>query len=315
MKPFGYYFKKFSPFLGIFLFLIILSRTNVGEIFRNFRNIKLLYLVISLGLIIPMLINKSLCWNYIKRKQGIKYSLKDSFLMYCSGLYIGILTPGRIGEISKAFYLKKDGHSMGKSLVGIVIDRLTDLTFLLFFITVGSLFLVTTLKKEVLFLVSGIAILTIVFWISFKIGLLKWFIKKLFDKLIPSKYQESWKINFQDFVNNIKILKTKHWLIIFLITVFSWLFYYLQIYFLAKGLGINISILYLSISATIAGLITLIPISISGIGTRDAALIALFAPFAISVEKTIAFSTLILLLSLFAALIGLICWLIKPIRF
>jgi len=28
---------------------------------------------------IPTLFNKALCWNYIKRRQGIKYSLKDSF--------------------------------------------------------------------------------------------------------------------------------------------------------------------------------------------------------------------------------------------
>ena len=60
----------------------------------------------------------------------IKYSLKDSFLMYCSGLYLGVVTPGRMGEIAKALYLKKDGYSMGKSLVGAVLDRLADFIFL-----------------------------------------------------------------------------------------------------------------------------------------------------------------------------------------
>ena len=85
-------------------------------------------------------------------------------------------------------------------------------------------------------------------------------------------------------------------------------------YILAKGVGLNIPFLYFAISVTIAGFITLIPISVSGIGTRDAALILLFTPFLIPKEQIIVFSALILLMSLFTAFVGLICWLIKPIR-
>jgi len=308
------YLKKYSFLIGIILFIIILSRTNLGDIFNNIKNIKLEYLLLAMFLSLPMLFNKTLCWNYIKRKQGIKYNIKDSFLMYCSGLYIGILTPGRAGEIAKALYLKKDGYSMGKSLVSTVMDRLSDFAFLLLFLFIGSLFLLTILQEQILILILGIILAIIVFLVTLKIGLIKWFINKLFNKLIPKKYQKSWKLNFQDFINDLKNYKLKHYLIIFSITTFSWIFYYIQMYVLATGLGINIPILYLAISVTVAGLITLIPISISGIGTRDASLLALLAPFAIATEQIIVFSALILLMSLFTALIGLICWLIKPIR-
>ncbi len=312
---FGTLFKKYSYIIGLIIFIVLLSKTNLGEIFQNIKNIKLSYLLFAFLLTIPMLINKATCWNYIKRKQDIKYSIKDSFLMYCSGLYLGLITPGRLGEISKATYLKKDGYSTGKSLVGVVLDRLSDFVFLVSFVLVGSLFFFSEFKKESLIVILGIIILLIILWVSIKIGIFKWFFKKIFNKLIPKKYQDSWKINFQDFVGDIKNLKTKHWLIIFLITTFSWTFYYLQTFIIAKGLGIDVPILYFAISVTIAGLITLIPVSISGIGTRDAALLALFVPFSVSTEKIIAFSALILLLSLFTALIGLICWLIKPIKF
>jgi len=86
-------------------------------------------------------------------------------------------------------------------------------------------------------------------------------------------------------------------------------------YILALGINIHIPFSYLVFAVTMAGFISLIPISISGIGTRDAALILLFAPFAILKEQAIVFSTLILLMFLFAAVIGLICWFIKPIKF
>jgi hypothetical protein len=314
MQKLSIFLKKYSFLFGLILFVTILSRTNVGEIFQNIKNINPLYLVLALLISLPMLINKTLCWHYIIKQQGIKYNLKDSFLMYCSGLYIGILTPGRLGEITKALYLKKDGHSMGKSLVGAILDRLSDFAFLLVFIFAGSLFFLTIFQKQVLILILGIVISVFLLVIFLETGLIKWGLNKIFHIFVPEKYQKSWKINFQDFINDLKIYKLKHYLVIFLITAFSWVFYYLQMYVLAKGVGINVPFLYLAISVTIAGLITLIPISISGIGTRDAALIILLVPLSISIEKIIAFSTLILFLVIWAAFIGLICWLIKPIK-
>lgn len=315
MKKIIKFLRKYLFLFGLILFALILSRSNLGEIFQNIKSINLFYLILAALLTFPIIFNKSLCWNYLKRQQGIKYSIKDSTLMYWSGLFIGILTPGRLGEIAKAFYLKKDGHSMGKSLVGVILDRLSDFAFLLVFIFIGSLFLLSIFQKQILILIFGLIILILLFILFLKIGLIKWALNKLFQIFVPEKYQKSWKINFQDFINDFKIYKLKHYLIIFLITTFSWLFYYVQMYILAKGLDIHIPLLYLAISVTVAGLITLIPVSIYGIGTRDAALILLFAPFLIAKEQIIVFSALILLMSVFAALIGLICWLIKPLKF
>lgn len=314
MKKLLTYIKKYSFVLGIIIFLIILSRTNLGEILKNIEKIKPVYLLSGALLTIPTIFTKALCWNYIKRQQGIKYNLKDSFLMYCSGLYIGLVTPGRLGEITKAFYLKNDGYSMGKSLVSIVLDRLSDIIFLLLFIFLGLILFFATLQKTILIPIVCIVIVVILFIIFLRVGLIKWILNKIFYFFVPVKYQKSWKINSQDFINDFKIYNLKNYIIISLITVFSWIFYYLQMYVLAKGVGINIPFLYLAITVTVAGLITLIPVSISGIGTRDIALIMLLSPFLLAKEQIIAFSALILLMVIWGALIGLICWLIKPIK-
>ena len=306
--------KKYSFLIGIILFAIILSKANLGEIFQSINNIKPAYLIFAILLLLPALIVKTLCWMYIIKQQGINYSLKNAFLMYCSGLYIGILTPGKMGEITKALYLKKDGHSMGKSLIGVVLDRASDFAFLLTFTFFGALFFITTFQKQITIFVLGTILAVILFFIFLKKGLIKWFLNKLFQILAPPKYQKSWEVNFQDFINDLKIYKLKHYLIIFLISIFPWMIYYFQAYIFAKGMNINVPFLYLAISVTIAGFITLIPISISGIGSRDAALILLLTPYAVSKEQTIVFSALILLIALFTAFIGLICWLIKPLK-
>jgi len=308
-------FRKYSFFFGIILFIIIVSQLNLNKLIENIRNIKILYLVYAILLLFPTLVFKSLCWNYIKRRQGMKYSLKESFLMYCSGIFIGLLTPGRIGEFAKIFYLKKDGHSLGKSSVSIFLDRISDLVFLLAFIFLGSLFLLTIFQKQITIIIGVILISVLLFIVFLKTGLIRWFINKMFHIFIPEKYQKSWKINFQDFLNDLKIYKFRNYFIILVITCISWLFYYLGGYALAKGVGLEIPFLYFAVSITIAGLLTLIPISFYGIGTRDTALIILFLPLSISPEQTIIFSNLILITTLATALIGLICWLIKPLKF
>lgn len=296
------------------MFLIILSRINIGKLFQNIEKINPLYLILAFLTTIPTIVNKAICWNYIKRQQGIKYSLKDSLLMYYSGIYLGFITPGKLGELAKAVYLKKDGHSLGKSLVSVVLDRASDIIFLLAFIFVGSLFYLSMFQKQVLILISGLIISVVLLLVFIKIGLVKWALIKAFNILVPEKYKKSWQINSQDFINNLKIYKLKHYSVIFAITIFSWLFYYLQMDLLAHGLGMKIPFVYLAVSVTAAGLITLIPVSLFGIGTRDATLILLFSPFLIPKEQIIVFSALILLLTTAVSLMGLIAWLIKPIK-
>lgn len=315
MKSILQIFKKYSFVLGLILFFTILSRSNLRLIAMNIKNVNVLYVIAALLLTFPMFTVKALCWNYIKRKQGIKYSLKNSILMYWSGMSIGFVTPGRIGELAKVFYLKNDGYSTGKSFVSMFLDRLSDLVFLVIFILLGLCIFYLKLIKNLypIIIIATIGILIV--FVLIKRGLITTLFNKMFQFMIPKKYVNSWKINFQEFMKDVKSYSLKNYLIILLITLFSYAFYYLQIYVLSRGCGLNIPFLYLSFSMTIAGLISLLPISISGIGTRDATLILLFSTFLISREQIVTFSSLVLLASLFSTVIGLFAWLIKPLRF
>lgn len=294
------------------MFIIILVKTDIGAILQNIRNVKFSYLVFAAILGFPTLLIRSYGWNYLKRKQNIQYAIKDSFLMYGAGLYVGSLTPGKIGEASKVLYLKKDGYSLGKSLVSLLLERFFDFVFLLIFIFFGSLFLLNFFYRQIIVFLIVILFSILLFFIFLKNRGIKSLFKKLFY-IAAGKHQNSWKFNFQEFLNDIKTFKLKNYLIIFLITVFFWLFYFIQMYLLAQSANIaNIPFLQLSVILSIVGFITLIPISILGIGTRDAALIFFLTPYAIHKEQIIAFSSLVLLIYLSYVLIGLICWLIKP---
>jgi len=63
--------------------------------------------------------------------QAVHYSLKNTFLVYWSGVYAGIITPGKLGEFIKVIYLKADkGISISKGFSSVLMDRLFDMYLL-----------------------------------------------------------------------------------------------------------------------------------------------------------------------------------------
>lgn len=308
------FFKKYSFFIGLFIFVIILTRIDFRELVKNIGSVKINYFICSLLLLFPTIFIRAWRWNRLKRRQGIVYRLKDSFLIYSCGIYIGLITPGKIGEIIRALYLKKDGHSLGRSLVSIIIDRLSDIAVLFVLLMVGILFFTKTLYKNYVFIILICLIFLAVLIIILRNPSFGSKFANLLQKLIPQKYKKSWNINSQDFLNDIKKYHLKDFIFTFLITAVYWFLYFFQIYVLAKGLNIDMPFLFFSFIIVITGIITLLPISVSGIGTRDAAMILLMSPLLISPEKIITLSFLIFLVSVFAALIGFVCWILKPLK-
>jgi len=266
-------------------------------------------------LLLPFILAKAWRWNFLMKRQNIHYSLKDSFLIYSVGTSLGMLTPGRLGDLIKVIYLKNDRYSLGRSLTNVVLDRLFDIFFIFIFGYVGMLFFLQVFLKQILISSIVISASLLILYFLIRLKLHRALMVKIFYLFVPPKYQKSWKLNFQDFILGIKAYTKKDYAYAFLMTVFSWLIYYLISYSLALSLGLTtIPILYFVVSVTISALIAIIPISVFGLGTREATLIFLFSFFGISKELSIAFSLLTFSLILFTGLIGTISWLIKPLK-
>ena len=100
--------KKYTRFIGLLVLFLILYLIDLKKLFINLSGINSSYLFLSIILNIPHLYFKSLRWNLLLRQQAIFYSKTESFLIYMSSLYIGFLTPGRLGEFVKVLYLRND---------------------------------------------------------------------------------------------------------------------------------------------------------------------------------------------------------------
>lgn len=302
-------YKKYIKFIGITIFiLVIYYKIDLRNLFLVIANINLSYLCLAILLIIFSSLFSVYKWQYILKKMDINYPFKKIYKIYFSSYLLGVLTPGKIGEIAKIFYLKKDGHKYNKPLLSMVIDRLFDAYFIIIFSSLGIIILHKQFQN--IFIAISIILLFLISLLMFL--LLKTDIDKylfnLIAKIIPSKSKKV--VGFLDSLieskNQFNFLDIA---IISIITILYWSINLLGIVFIAKATGFyTISIFYLLVVINFTDLIILLPISIAGIGTRDIAYLYFMTPYKINPEKIISFSILSLVAMLTKSIIGLICW-------
>jgi uncharacterized protein (TIRG00374 family) len=301
--------------IGLILFVFILSKLNLIKTMSLLSNINPFYLAPALLFFIPLLVIKAMRWQLLMKAQDIEYSLTDSTIMYAAAMYISDLTPGKIGDFIKVFYLKEDLHPFGKSFATVLLDRLFDLVSLFLLGYAGMLLFITLFERAIIILSCIFAgmVLLIIFFI-YKKDFSKGFLEYISSHFIPERYRENAKTGFLDLYNGIKTLNTNQLTLATSITFFGWVIYFVMMYLLALSIDIAIPFLYLATCVSISAVITLIPISILGIGTRDATLIILFSYLGLSKESAIAFSMMILFMYFVNGFIGLIAWLKKPVN-
>lgn len=301
------YFTKFYVLIGIFLFAYIVRNLDFKYYGQLLSSINFYAVGAANLLLLPVLFLKSYRWKKIMDIQNIRYSIKNAFLMYGASSLLGYVTPGRLGEVIKTNYLTKDYHPMGYALLNSFLDRIFDIAFLLLFICVSIIFVPI---RQILSFQSG-ALGSRIFVLT---SLIVVFVSIVFLATITKRFSRLKNV-LREMLFSFKSFRPKDFLLIFIITTFSWLVYFLVIYFLAFASGISgkTSFFYLSFAAVLAGVVIILPISIFGVGTREAVLLLLLLPRGIPKMDVIVFSSLILFNYLFASLISLYCWFKKPI--
>jgi len=284
------YIKWFQLF-GIILFIIILTRLDFGRIGLQLIHYKWGWLIvygISMNL---MLLFKVLRWRTALSRQGINYSIIKIFAINAITSFWGIITPGRLGELGKVMFLQKDNYSFSKSLVSIVIDRLYDIAILLLLGIFSVVYFISILNPDfgIFVTIFSLIVGTLILIYFFKRGLWE-LLKKAVRYLLPeekyNKVSEEWNIFKSDFgtVFSSTIVP------MFFYSLLAYLCYYVQIYVVALGFGVNISFFYLGLCSSLGALISLIPISIGGLGTREAVFLFLLSKVSVSSETAVLIS-------------------------
>lgn len=310
---------KYLNVIGIILLFYIISQIGVTNILEAFHNIDLFYLFISILLIFPIILMKGLKLLIVTKTHSVDFSLKDSCVIYLIGQYLGFITPARMGEVIKVFYFKLKTNNLGKSLSVVIVDRFLDLLAVLLFSLFGAFYLTSFFTNE---LFSQLLILLMILTASVLLFLKKKFLSKLLKPiylfLIPARFKQYVLNRFNEFHGELIVFSKNYSKVFFLIlfSLISWFVAIVQGYFLVLALHMQIDFLYFISISPLVVLVTLLPITISGIGTREVSFLFFFSLIGIAPEKTLAFSILAMIITYWSyALIGAILWFKEPLEF
>jgi len=302
-------------FAGLVLLAYILSRIDWIQFGQVIKNAEIGWIIGALFLNIPALWLKSTRWKTLLSSQGKKISNKEAFLYYLSATFLGVITPGRLGEFAKAIYLKQYGiTTISYGFSSVLADRLWDL-FLLVLLGLLGLIILHPFPRGAFLGWVGLFLLILIIFFLFFLKRTEKISSYFYRKFLFSRISGIAKESAGQFKQGLKLIWGKKiWQSVFL-TSSAYALFFLQCYFIAKGLLLPLSYFKIIPVMAMVNLFSFLPVSISGLGTRDAALLFLLGQQGISYEPIMAFSMGILFVFYAGGgLIGMIAWFLRPIE-
>jgi uncharacterized protein (TIRG00374 family) len=307
--------SRLSRLIGLILFIVLLVRLDIRTLFVSLRNVNAYLLLAAILLNVPMLLIKVVRWLITLIAQGINWSVSDATLAYTASMYLGLVTPARAGELVKALYISQDCNvTIGRALSSVLADRLFDLYALLM---VGGIALLSLGVWRDDTSVLGLALLPLLLTLP----LVMFLHEGVFDRIQalgphlgrPGQWlfaPQGWLLELRNGLRQLSLL----WLLAAVgLTTLAYVIFFGQCYLLALALGLKISFVQVSFAVALGSLVTLLPISISGLGTREAAIVAYLGTAGVSAEMALGFSLLVFVTFYIAGgLMGAVAWWIKP---
>jgi uncharacterized membrane protein YbhN (UPF0104 family) len=281
---------NFFRVIGILLFIYFLRKVDFQKFSENIHKIDLKYFYLAIVIALVSVIFRSYRTYILIKKVNEtdkKITFFETYLIYYSGIFFGALTPSRVGEIFKMRFLKAIGKD--EALYVIVADRIFDAVFIL---CAGIFsFFYFSLYYYIKLVLPAIVLGIITFFI----------LKKFFINYFKEKFSRFFKEKYYKFSFSL-ILK------VFFITFLSFFVYYVWYYILLKCVGINVPFFYALNVVNLNMSVNVLPITIMGLGTREAINLYFFSKLGYNVNDIMLFSFVIMFFYVFNIITGFLFW-------
>lgn len=298
--------------LGPVALVVLLVRLpNRGEVLHIFANVRPAPFALAVLLNVVPLWLKVVRWQVILRTRGIHYATKPALLGFSASLYLGMLTPGRVGDVLRIHYLRHDtGARYAEGLAFLVIDRLADLWIIAGFTSYAVL-------RWQSFLPPDLAHLGWLMIAGSLLAPIPLFIPGLGEKLLGRVYQrlarEREADGLQVFLETLRRSALRSAVPVVALTLLAYFVNFAQGSLLAAALDLDLGILDAACLQSVQGLLGLLPISVSGLGVREALFAAIFPKLGFTAAGGASYG-IALFVGMYVAqvVLGAVAWQIRP---
>lgn len=251
--------------LTIIILCVLFSRVDVTSAIETIEQANWWYLLAALLITFFFPILCAIRWNIIVYQLGIHLGVWKSFILIMAAWPLGTITPAKSGDLIKVLFLKNI-LSYSRTTGVILAERVMDVVALsLYGIVSGLLYGVDLAVWVCGCIFAGVVLFLLV-------------IASPWAKLVPERFRQI----THELLEAIKslYLHVGVFLLILVITLSNWAMTFLQIWFCYKAFQASVPFLYIAAALPIAIFIGIIPVTLSGMGIRDGAIVFLFEQYA-----------------------------------
>ncbi len=299
MKKIGKEILKIIITAALFYYLFK-TKVSLSEVIQNIKNLNILYFIIIIILFFIFYLTFSLRWNFLLKAQEIHITKFKSYLYLLVSFFFNNILPSGLGMdmIRSAYAGGKENFE--KAFGASIMERILGMIGMML-IGVFAVFSrkVEFIKFSVLYI--GLILLTFILYYLFTSLQIEW----LKEKLLSIKLFDLGK-SIREFYKAIKIYKSKRKTIIIGIaySVLVQIVITLINYFIAKGLSIPIPFSALLAYIPIITIISLIPLTLNGLGLREYSYVFFFSLIGIAKSEALSISLVYFAASVIASCAG-----------
>jgi uncharacterized membrane protein YbhN (UPF0104 family) len=292
------------------LLVVLYQLGDPRALLRLFSSAAALPLALALLLNAPVIHLKVMRTQLLCELRGLRYGLRAGYRAMLPSLYLGMVTPGRVGDVLRVQYMRQDlGISRAEGLAIIVMDRFCDLYVLLGFVAAGVAHFATVLTGSlgaVTWLgVALTALAPLLFLVKGPIDMLVRAAQRRFDFLAGDGGDR--------FLAALRAQLRPKLLLALPNTVLAFMINYVQGWLVARAMGIRLDYTDVIFIMAIASLLSLLPISMSGLGVRELFVSLVFPALHYGKDQGVAFSLLLfVVIYVSCSVTGLIAWQVAP---
>jgi len=291
------------------LVAVVWRLDDKAALWSTVKDADALLLVFALLLNLPVVHLKVVRWRELLERRGYRYPLGRSYAAVLSSLYLGMLTPGRVGDVLRVQYVRREIQvPYAEGLAVTVMDRFCDLYVLAAVVALGTVHFATALDSNLVYLS----------WVSVAIATLapSLFLFKGPAELLSGvlgRLTNRWHTSLSALLAALRALIGKAIFVAIPLTVASFAINYLQGWVIAGAIGIELSFLDVASLLATTSLLGLMPISVSGVGVRELFLALVFPALGLLAAQGVAFGLLVFICNyLTIVFAGFIAWQIAP---
>ena len=111
--------------LGFVILYFVVKDLDWDTFLTEFKRVPVWKYAIGLLILLLVYMSKSYRWYLLNKSFKINTTWKDAFVFYLSAGFLSVITPGRLGEFAKIYFLRKKYNiDLATSTSSVILDRI-----------------------------------------------------------------------------------------------------------------------------------------------------------------------------------------------